>query len=320
MISTLIHSIDDIPAVESCGEGKLDWIIDGILLEGAVHLVTGDAGAGKSTLISAAGQAVAEGGTFLGRRCRQRRVLIVDAENPQAVVQERFDRLGIRSGTDLLVWGAWIQPEPAGPESRLIIDWITAADAKPLIIFDSYAALYEGNENDSAETRRFMQRFRNLATMGATVVVLHHTGKAESAQQFRGSSDIKAAVDLAFLVKRLGQDDMLSRLEVTPFKQRVTVNIPRSLRFDDGKFVAEIQGDPNAANKFLLRKLIMENPMVTARKLDELAKRLRIPRSVAREQIDQWVDEGTVAVHDGDKGQKLHFWVGELEAGVEATN
>jgi hypothetical protein len=31
-----------------------------------------------------------------------------------------------------------------------------------------------------------------------TIITLHHTGKAESAQDYRASSDIKASVDIAY--------------------------------------------------------------------------------------------------------------------------
>lgn len=44
--------------------------------------------------------------------------------------------------------------------------------------------------------------FRNLAAAGATVLIIHHTGKGDGTKEYRGSSDIVAAVDAAFVVER----------------------------------------------------------------------------------------------------------------------
>jgi hypothetical protein len=44
--------------------------------------------------------------------------------------------------------------------------------------------------------RAFVRYFRALANMGTTVIVLHQTGKGESAKLYRGSSDIISAAEL----------------------------------------------------------------------------------------------------------------------------
>jgi len=67
-----------------------------------------------------------------------------------------------------------------------------------------------------------MRQFRALANLGATVVVLHNAGKAETAKIYRGSSDIKAAVDTAYLLRRADDGSQkLGRLSMTCFKGRL---------------------------------------------------------------------------------------------------
>jgi hypothetical protein len=51
------------------------------------------------------------------------------------------------------------------------------------------------------EVRATFPKAKPLTTAGATVVFLHHTGKAETAKQFRGSMDFKGAVDAFYYIK-----------------------------------------------------------------------------------------------------------------------
>ena len=59
---------------------------------------------------------------------------------------------------------------------------------QPLLIYDSQLIEFNpGSEQSSTETRAFMRHFRALANLGATIVILHHTGKAETSKPYRGS-------------------------------------------------------------------------------------------------------------------------------------
>ncbi len=80
-----------------------------------------------------------------------------------------------------------------------------------------------------------MRFFRALAGHGATVVVLHHTGKAETSKLYRGSSDIKAAVDTAYLLSSASQHpNALSPLSMTFFKARLAPGQNFSMKFVKG--------------------------------------------------------------------------------------
>jgi len=93
---------------------------------------------------------------------------------------------------------------------------------KGVIIYDSLIEFHPGSEQSSNETRAFMRHFRHLAHLGATVIILHHTRKAETSKQYRGSSDIKAAVDTAYLLTRNSQEPgELGELSMDCFKARL---------------------------------------------------------------------------------------------------
>lgn len=108
--------IEDIPSIWSY-DATMDWLIERVIPDGAVTLLCGESGVGKSTLALALAGAVAHGQPFLGRATKQRQVLYVDRENPLAVARERIDRLGIVEIPALKIWGPWVTPAPDGPKS-----------------------------------------------------------------------------------------------------------------------------------------------------------------------------------------------------------
>ena len=186
----------------------MTWLVEDLIPETGVTLLTGDSGCGKSTLTLALAGAVAHGKQFLGRKTIQREVLIVDRENSPAIHRERLQRLRIAETPRLRIWGTWNDHEPDA-NSKALLDY---AKSNPLIVIDSLVAFHPGSEQDSSETRKYMNGFRTLAAKGATVLIIHHIGKSENAQHYRGSSDIKASVDSAFLLKATDPNSVNSLL------------------------------------------------------------------------------------------------------------
>src|SRR6185312_10176572 len=142
--------------------------------------------------------------------------------NPLSVVKERRQRIGVAwDDPRIKDWAGWSATEAPLPDDHVIVEWVTASDPKPLVVTDSYGAFQNGDQNDATMCRVFMHRCRRLADLGATVVVIHHDGKAESSRDYRGSSDFKAAVDLAFHVTNLGEGGLLGRLILRAWKTRI---------------------------------------------------------------------------------------------------
>lgn len=87
----------------------------------------------------------------------------------------------------------------------------------PVLIIDSMIRFHSADENSATQMAPVMASLRELATVGASVVVLHHKPKSETSS-YRGSSDIVAGADAAFaLVKRDGL------LELRTIKNRFAV-------------------------------------------------------------------------------------------------
>ena len=95
----------------------------------------------------------------------------------------RADRLGIVRLPSRLYF--WRRRRARAGRSELVLALGGLAQRKGVIIFDSLVAFHPGSEQDSSETRKYMDGFRSLASAGATVIVIHHSGKSEGSKEYR---------------------------------------------------------------------------------------------------------------------------------------
>jgi hypothetical protein len=284
-------------------DARIEWLVEGLIPAGAVTLLTGESGVGKSTLALALCGAVAHGTRILGRETRQRTVLYLDRENPGQVVRERLHRLRIPKTSELRIWGGWVDPQPHGPNSPSVIEY--CREFRPLVVWDSLVAFHTGSEQDASETRKHMQAYRNLAAMGATVLVSHHTGKAETSRQYRGSSDIKAAVDMAWLLESLGDAGAgLQSLRLTPFKSRLALVEPMRIDYTDGQF--GVSSTRAETNREIMERVVRDHPDESAKGLVTLAQAAGVAKTRAEQLLAQGEREGWLTVSVGRRGRKTY--------------
>jgi len=115
-----IRSISEVASIREYAAQKIDFMVEGIIAAGTVTAITGESGAGKTSVVSAMCSAVERGVPFAGLETQRRPVLMLDKENPLPVVVERFDRLGIQDGPNFKVWAAGCsknRPRPFRPSS-----------------------------------------------------------------------------------------------------------------------------------------------------------------------------------------------------------
>ena len=104
------------------------------------------------------------------------------------------------------------------------------------MIWDSLVEFHTGDEQSATATRQFMRQFRHLANLGASVLVLHHMGKADYEKEYRGSSDIKAVVDMAYkLVPGSSITTGLDKLTLSSFKSRFAEPLKLGMQFKRGQ-------------------------------------------------------------------------------------
>lgn len=304
-----IRSIADLPSIRTYAAQKIDYVIEGILAAGTVTLISGESGHGKSTFANAMASCIERGVPFAGLKTQRRPVLVLDKENPLAIVIERLERLGVDVSENFKIWGGWCEEEPPQPGAMIVVQWVMGCDPKPVIIVDSLIGFFEGDENNASEVRQYMHAFRQLANMGATVVVLHHPGKGESSKDYRGSSDIKASIDVGYKLTNQGDVSRLTSLHLAAFKARFTVETEAIFHYRDGEFQMD-RRPVVQMNEDIIRNLLVNNPGIRKEEFEKIALEKGVTRSRLRTFLVNSIGSGAVRVEPGPKNAIRHFWVG----------
>jgi hypothetical protein len=293
-----IRSIDEIPSLKACAVRPIAYLREPELPEAAVVALTGDAGCGKSSIAL----------SWTAEASKARPALILDRENPLAIIAERFSRLGIAETQALKVWGGWLPEEAPAPGCPLILDWVSRCDLKPIVLVDSMVAFLEGDENSSNDVRAFLHQARRLANLGAVVVVIHHDGKSDTARDFRGSSDFKAAIDQAYHVTNFGPDGRLGTIRLRCYKSRFGNTGDVVYHYRDGLFVRdEDRLAPVKTVTQQLTELLSINAGVTKAEFENMAAEKGLGRNRARD----FANGPRVRREKGMKN-RLYLWPAEV--------
>lgn len=177
----------------------LDWLVDEIIPEKGVGILSGQWGKGKTLIAVDLAGAVATGGTFAGCEIRQPGgVLFVAAERPyefplkvKGLVENKLRENGHEPDKRLPF--AWIEDSP-NIQNKTAIGKLKATVQVvkqnmreqfdlplSLIIIDSVTAVGSfDNANDASETKKVLDQVETLAKeIGAFVLLIDHFGKIE---------------------------------------------------------------------------------------------------------------------------------------------
>lgn len=308
-----ITDLSQIPSVFSF-ESEIDWTVDGMIASGSITLICAESGTGKTWLGYYIAGCVAGGAPVIGIPVAARPVLYLDGENPHYVVKQRLLDLGIADTPNLRVWGGWISSPPVGPKHPLVIEF--ARKHKGVIIYDSLIEFHPGSEQSSTETRAFMRFFRRLAHLGATVIILHHTGKAETSKQYRGSSDIKAAVDTAYLLTRNSQDPSeLGELSMNCFKARLAPGRNFGMKFQKRQgFISCDAQNPAQTVTEIISAILEQNPNSNQ---SEIVQRGQFA-GCSKNHIESCLRHGDWVRAKGPKNSTLYSLPPEVNGGCDA--
>jgi hypothetical protein len=288
--------VADVPPVSSFGTAEIEYLCYPVLPKGTVVALTGDAGSGKSTLATSWARDV------------DVPVLFLDRENPITAIRDRLERVRLAPDTPRLrFWGAWCVEEAPMPDAPEVVEWVRLCDRAPLVIVDSLAAFHGGDQNDAGEMRTFMHRCRRLADLGATVIIIHHDGKSETAKDYRGSSDFKASIDCGFHVSNFSDAGGLGTLVLRPFKMRMGVCGEVTYTYADGHCLRrDSAGDDEQTVSAQLIALLRKNPGIAAKPFEDLAAERGLGRNRARAFIHDGVLSGAIRRDTGAKNVKRH--------------
>lgn len=176
----------------------VEWFIEKLIPERSVTLLHGKGGLGKTWLCLQIAKAIAEGQEFLSLKTKTRSVIYIDLENSLPLLIERIRKIDIR---DVLFWHLSEDPRPPKLDSKNYIKYKKFAP-ESLLIFDTLRAAHDGDENSSKDMAFVMGRLKELRELGFTILLNHHTGKADE-RIYKGSTAISDLADHVLSLHRV---------------------------------------------------------------------------------------------------------------------
>ena len=189
---------------------QLEYAVEGIIPEG-LGLVVAPPKKGKSWFVASIGLAVASGGLALGAiQVTQRPVLYLALEDGDRRLQSRFRRI---LGTFVPIPAGMNRITKATPAEAIaaISEFMALhAEEKPLVILDTLGKVKphkKPGEDSYLADYKVGSRLKELADAvpGSTLLVVHHTRKAEAADfvdTVSGTQGIAGSVDFVLVLTR----------------------------------------------------------------------------------------------------------------------
>jgi RecA-family ATPase len=244
---------------------RREWLAEGLIPARTVTLFSGDGGVGKSLVALQLAISTARGVPWLGIEVKHGPALFLTAEDDLDEVHRRladvaralncplgyFDKLHIASlaGEDALL-ATQERSNSKIVKATALFDRLKARvdTLKPaLVVLDTLADLFGGEENDRAQARQFIGLLRGLATKyGTTVVLLSHpslSGMASgtgSSGSTAWSNSVRSRLYLRRPEKIEGKDaDPDTRILETMKANYGKTGTRFALRWKEGVFVRE---------------------------------------------------------------------------------
>jgi hypothetical protein len=225
-----------IPAAVFVDGPPVHWIVKKYLPAACLAMLYGAPASGKSFLAFDLMWAVARGIEWRGNRTKSGRVVYIAAEGANGA------RLRLRAyaqhhnvNLNALPIGVIAgRPSLHRENPKALVAEIRAAGGADLIVVDTLAQATSGADENSAQDMSAAVAHCNelIELTGATVLLIHHSGKDEG-RGARGWSGLKGAVDVEIRVTR---GDAYSVADVTKMKD----------------------GEPGAAAAFTLQQIVLE--------------------------------------------------------------
>lgn len=240
------------------------WVVPDMIPAGAVTLLSGDGGVGKSTLALQLAVAVATGTEWLGLKAARGSVVLLSAEDDRDELHRRLiatcaeQAVTLADLTDLYFMAA------AGEDLLLAIPETASNAVRPtalyrqfsgevshltprLVIIDTAADVFGGNENDRAQVRSFLTLLRSLCRLSDTAVLLLAHPSVAAMATGRGVSGSTAWANscrsLLYLSNRAGNRELnLQKSNYAPVNQRLF------LQWQDGVFARTCSNTAQTAN------------------------------------------------------------------------
>ena len=232
---------DDLPDFVNLGDvidhppALAEPLIDGVLRVGHKMLIAGPSKAGKSYSMVELAIAIAEGGEWLGHRCKQGKVLYINLEIDEASFINRMVEVykalyKAKHANNIEVWNL---RGHAIPMRKFTPKLIKRAKEKGFlaVIIDPIYKVQDGDENSAAEVARFCNELDKICTeLSTSLIYVHHHSKGNQSgkkamDRASGSGvwmrDVDASID--FLEYTLPEELEVEDKKLTAWRVEYTI-------------------------------------------------------------------------------------------------
>lgn len=272
------------------------WLVDQYVEEDALTVMYGPPGKGKSFVALDLSCCIASGIEFHGHAVKPGVSIYVAGEGHNGLARRlhawtQLNNVVVpqlmfisEAPTDLSSATNAVQVAEA---VQAIAD--TTGEAPVLIVIDTMARNFGGDENSATDVGQFIRNVDALRRhWKATVLIVHHSGK-DSDRGARGSSALKGAADAEYEVSR-NEDDKIIRL--TPRKMK-DAEEPEPLAFElIGVKVADSTGKPVSGAALKLIEYSAPPAATTAKLGKQQKAALEVLEQIEREIIERLTEQG----------------------------
>lgn len=204
-----------------------NYIVDDLILQGEVSILSGPSNTGKTALVVRIGACIVQGSPIQGRKVQQGCVVHVCVESPKSARDRTIPILKGKTGEqDYAFYDHEVDlsdPDEVHRFVELLSEELERQGRDiSLIVFDTLVrCIGATDENDPGRMTAVLKNAQFIAQrFNAHVLLVHHMGKDQD-RGSRGSSVLRTNVDAEFFLKAKEDDDVV---RLTQEKQR---NLPK---------------------------------------------------------------------------------------------
>ncbi len=199
--------------VEECRGHTLRFLCGDWMMPGAIGMISGDSGTGKTVLAAQLAVGLATGRGVINWRIENRTpVLLASVEGPRHFLMDRCQKILKHTGWDHFPSNMWFH-------SKTIRDFrigepglerMIQQSRAEVVFLDTLQHFFTGDENSAEEWKNKclipLSRLRDR--YGTTFILIHHHNKAaESWKAIRGSSAIYSDLDFVIQLRKESEEE-----------------------------------------------------------------------------------------------------------------
>ena len=312
---------------------RTNYLVERLIPSGAITILSGQSKSYKTyALLDIAIAVASHKQLFQHFDTTQANVLIINEEDGERLLQQRFRQLGIEEKLGLPIHISALTDFKLEDDQVERTIKFCKTNEITLVIIDSLIRVHGADENSAKEMSKVFSQLRKFTKAEIAVLVTQHHRKPSQhstggANEMRGSTDILAAVDSHIGVKRDSKDPTLLTftqgkqrfdIEYDPFRVKAHIS---ELGFSF-EFLGNMRKAPedHEATRFLavIKMLEVHGELSQTKLLENLQeKQFPINEHKLRELLGAWVDEGKLPPPKKANGKTKIYHLEGIQNGSE---